>query len=141
MAHHLGTTPDVALRTRRDVVVVDLIGGPRLDFLRHADGAQPVHVRLRAVVGLVLVPVAEVVEVVAGLAHPVRTHLADDGRIEVAHRLVEDRRHRGGIHQVGEILGAADVDPLLGIADAIDGSVDEVLGHGVLQDDVAVVVE
>ena len=122
-------------------MLVDLLRGAFLHLLRHADGAQPVHVGFRAVVRLVLLPVAEVVEVVAGLAHPVRTHLADDGRVEVPHRLVQDRRHRGGVHQVGDFLRASRIDAFPRIADAIDGGIDEFLLDGVLQNDVAVIVE
>ena len=139
--HHVRTAAEVALGPRRHVALVDFLRRAFLHLLGNADGTQTVHVRLGAIVGLILVAVAQVVEMIACLADLVETNLADDGRIEVAHRIVQYRRHSRFVHQIRHRLLVAGILAFLGIAMAIQRGVDEALRNGILDDDVAVPIE
>ena len=141
VADHVGAAAEVAFGARGDVAAVDFRLRALLDFLRHADGTQAVHVRFGGVVGLVALAVAEVVEMVAGLADAAEAHLADDGRVEVAHRVVQDGRDGRGVHQVRHRCLAARVVALFRLGVAIERRLHQFLRDGVLHDDVAVAVE
>ena len=78
---------------------------------------------------------------VAGLPDAIGPDLADDRGVELADRLVQDRRDGGSVDQIRQLLCRARVDALDGIADAFPRSVDEVLRHRVRQNDIAIAVE
>ena len=95
----------------------------------------------RRVVRLIPFVIAQIVEAAAGRPHRVEAHLADDGRIEVAHRVVQDGRDGGSVHQIRHRLLAAGVLAFLGVRVAIERRVHQGLRDGVLHHDVAIAVE